>query len=176
MKEICIPLERFDLDGFIYGTLNFLQTQVSGDPTSCITWVEAPGRCPNDEGNRGWDFRSKLLTKPVYLFFPFAIPDLEGSFDCADDQSYMDPWDDQNRSVGSEAEQEYEDEDSDEGPFFGDALVGYLIQVNEEMIHIASAICAMCGCCPPPTVDLLPNGGFLEIPLVTFINRFIKRG
>ena len=31
----------------------------------------------------------------------------------------------------------------------------------------------MCGCCPPPTVDLLPDGGFLEQPLVEFVNGFV---
>jgi hypothetical protein len=175
MKEIRIPLEKFDLDGFINETLRFLDSKVNY-PTLAITWVEAPGHCPNDETDENWDFRAKLLREPVFLFFPFAIPDLEGSFDCADDQSYMDPWHDETRPCGGEGEPEDEDEDdkTDDSPFFGETLVGFLIRVEEGTISLTSAVCAMCGCCPPPTVDLLPDGGFLEKPLVDFVSLFMK--
>ncbi len=172
MKEIRIPLEKFDLDGFINETLKFLDRKVD-HPRLAITWVEAPGRCPNDETDKNWDFRSKLLSEPVYLFFPFALPDLEGSFNCADGQSYMHPSDAGDRSYGGEAESEYEEE-IEENPLRED-IIGYLVQVKDGTISIMSAICPLCGCCPPPTVDLLPDGYFLEQPLVNFIKGFVPK-
>jgi hypothetical protein len=165
-----MPLEWFDVEGFITETMRYLDERVNY-PTLAITWVEAPGSCPNDETDENWDFRSKLLREGVYLFFPFAITDMEGSFDCADGQSYR------HASFGieevdeGEEESEYEDE-IDESPF-GDDVIGYLIKVEDETITLNSSICAICGCCPPPTVDLLPDGDFLEEPLVGFIKRFI---
>jgi hypothetical protein len=173
MREIRIPLENFHLDGFISKTLRFLDSKVNY-PTLAITWVDAPGRIPNDETDENWDFRSKLFNEPVFLFFPFAIPDLEGSFDCADGRSYKDPWDAMQGLDEGEEEPEDEDRKTDDRPFFGETLVGYLIRVEEGTIGLTSAVCAMCGCCPPPTVDLLPDGGFLEKPLVDFVSLFMK--
>lgn len=172
MKEIRIPLKKFDLDGFISATLKFLDRKVD-HPSLAITWVEAPDGCPNYETDENWDFRSKLLNEPVYLFFPFALPDLEGSFNCADGQSYMHPSDAlQDFNVG---EEEFKDQDeTDESPF-GASIIGYLIQVEDGTISLTSAVCAMCGCLPPPTVDLLPDGYFLEQPLVNFIKGFVLR-
>ena len=123
MKEIRIPSAKFDLDGFISETLRFLDGKANY-PTLAITWVEAPGRYPNDETDESWDFKAKLLTEAVYLFFPFALPDMEGSFDCADGQSYKDPWDAMQGL--DEGEEEPEDEDvedeTDESPFIGEDL------------------------------------------------------
>lgn len=170
MHEIRVPLEWFDLDGFITETLRFLDNHVD-HPTLAITWVQAPGRCPNDETDRNWNFRAKLLDESVFLFFPFAITDMEGSFDCADGQSYR------HASYGieevdeGEDEPEYEDE-TDESPF-GDDVIGYLIKVEDGTITLNSSICAICGCYPPPTVDLLPDADFLEGPLVEFVNSFV---
>ena len=83
MKEVRIPLEKFDLDGFINKTLRFLDEKA--DPAYFSHYVGGSSRrYPNDETDENWDFRSKLLSEPVYLFFPFALPDMEGSFDCAD--------------------------------------------------------------------------------------------
>jgi hypothetical protein len=171
MEQIRIPLDMFNLDGFISETLRFLDNTVDY-PTLAITWVEAPGRCPNDETDESWDFKSKLLTEAVYLFFPFAITDMEGSFDCADGQSYRHPSVALQQLAEDQEEPDYGDQIG-ECPF-GDAIIGYLIRVEEGTISVASAVCAICGCYPPTTVDLLPDGDFLEKPLVDFIKGFVK--
>src|SRR5208283_727279 len=90
MKDINVPLENFDLDGFIYKTIDFLKAQASEDldPSGSIYWVESPGRCPHDEGEKGWDFRSKLMEDHVFLFFPFAAPGDPVELHCADGNSY----------------------------------------------------------------------------------------
>ena len=69
MKEMRIPLEWFDLDGFINETLKFLDRKVD-HPTLATTWVEAPGRRPHDENDENWDFRAKLLSEPVDPLLP----------------------------------------------------------------------------------------------------------
>jgi len=55
MKDINVPVENFDLDGFIKKTMDFLKTQTSEeiDPSAAITWVESPGRGPHDEDEQG---------------------------------------------------------------------------------------------------------------------------
>lgn len=75
MEEIRVPLDKFDLDAFIGKVLNFLKTQVLEgiDPSCAIYWVESPGRTLHDEGDDGWDFRSKLLNGGTFLFFPFLF-------------------------------------------------------------------------------------------------------
>src|SRR5208283_5038098 len=125
MKDINVPVENFDLDGFINKTMDFLKTQTSEEinPSAAITWVESPDRCPHDEGEQGWDFRSKLLEGKVFLFFPFGFSDLEGSFDCADGNSYRDK-----SGEGESAENE------DDERLFGDGIIGYLVRVEPLLI------------------------------------------
>jgi hypothetical protein len=96
MNEISISLEKFDLDGFIGKVLDFLKPPVSegSHPSCAISWVEEPGRPPNDGDEHGWDFRSMLLNERVFLFFPFAFPDYIGSFECADGHCYRVPAED----------------------------------------------------------------------------------
>ncbi|MFH1114174.1 MAG: hypothetical protein V1792_09660 [Pseudomonadota bacterium] len=171
MNAIRVPLEKFDLDGFINKTLKFLDYKADY-PTLAITWVEAPGRYPNDETDENWDFRSKLLCEPVYLFFPFALPDMEGSFDCADGQSYRvtakdyygedEEWDD---------EEGYDDDDEE---FSIEDIIGYLIRFIDGVFDINLAICPLSGGFPPPTVDLLDEKHFLEKKLIDFISGFVS--
>ena len=165
MKDINVPLENFDLDGFINKTMDFLKAQASEDldPSGSIYWVESPGRCPHDEGEKGWDFRSKLLEGKVFLFFPFGFSDLEGSFDCADGNSYTD------RSGEAESA-----EDEDDDCLCGDDIIGYLARVNDGSISIQFAICALAVCLPPPTVDLLTDCRVLEQPITQFIQGFVN--
>jgi hypothetical protein len=162
MKEISIPLEKFDLDGFIDKVLDFLKSQVTEDvdPSCAIFWVESPGECPNDGDEGGWDFRSKLLNDRVFLFFPFALSSYEGSFECADGNCY---------TVLSEDEDENDDQYSVE-----EDVVGYLVRVSDGSISIASAICPLSGSIPPPTIDLLVDCKELEQPMLDFIHRFIN--
>jgi hypothetical protein len=162
MKEICIPLEKFDLDRFIGKILDFLKSQVTEDvdPSCAISWVESPGGCPNDGDDGGWDFRSKLLNGKAFLFFPFAFPGYEGSFECADGNCYR---------VLSEDEDEDDDQD-----FVEEDVIGYLVRVSDGSISIASAICPLSGSIPPPTIDLLHYCKELEQPMIDFIQGFIR--
>lgn len=172
MKEIRIPMEKFDLDGFINETLRFLETVVSEecDPSYGITWVEAPGGYPYDGDTTGWDFRSKLMNESVYLFFPFASFFGEKLVGCADGNSYQCPW----KNSGYWDPSQDEDDEGDELPFTVEDLVGYLVRVEDGTISIMSATSGPFAGMPPFRVDLLPGGDFLEQPLVDFVNRFIK--
>jgi len=125
MNELRVPLEKFDLDRFSVKILDFLKNQAAEDldPSGSIYWVESPDRCPHDEGEQGWDFRSKLLEGKVFLFFPFGFSDLEGSFDCADGNSYRDK-----SGEGESAENE------DDERLFGDGIIGYLVRVEPLLI------------------------------------------
>jgi hypothetical protein len=170
MRKILIASETFDLDGFISETLRFLDDKVD-QPTLAITWVEAPGRYPNDETDENWDFRAKLMNEPVYLFFPFALPDMEGSFDCADGRSYRvraeDVW-------GKDEECEEEGYDDSDEEFVLEDIIGYLIRLDKGTFEVNLAICPLRGGYPPPTVDLLDENHFLEKQQADFLNRFIK--
>ncbi len=171
MKEIRIPLEKFDLDGFIKETLRFLDDKVD-HPTLAITWVVAPGSYPNDETDENWDFRSKLLNEHVYLFFPFALPDMEGSFDCADGQPYRvraeDVW---GKDEEWDDEEGYDDDDEE---FTIEDIIGYLIRFDNGRFEVNPAVCPLSGGYPSPTVDLLNENHFLEKQQADFLNRFIK--
>ena len=170
MTEIRIPLEKFDLDSFIDGTLAFLKGKADS-PTLAITWVDEPGRYSNDETDVNWDFKSKLLTEPVSVFFPLALPDMEGSFECADGTSYLVTARDFYEEDDTDPEQEY-DEDPDER-FVMEDIIGALLRVDGNEMTVNLAVCPMSGCIPPPTIDLLPEGHFLEKRLVDFVNGFV---
>jgi hypothetical protein len=172
MKEIRMPLKWFDLDGFITETLRFLDGKANY-PTLAITWVGAPGRCPNDETDENWDFRSKLLTESVFLFFPLALPDMEGSFDCADGSSYLVTARDFYGEDDEEPVKEYDDDPEER--FVIEDVIGALLRVDGNEMTVNLAVCPMSGCLPPPTVDLLVDGHFLERLLVYFMNRFVIR-
>jgi hypothetical protein len=122
--------------------------------------VESPGHSLHDEGDEGWDFRSKLVNDSVRVFFPFAIPDFKGSFECADGNCYRVPAED-------------EDEDDDQCSVEED-VVGYFVRVRDGVISIASAICPLSGSIPPATLDLLPDCKGLEQPMLDFIHGFMK--
>ncbi|MFH1114172.1 MAG: hypothetical protein V1792_09650 [Pseudomonadota bacterium] len=173
MKEIRIPLETFDLDGFINDTLHFLETVVSEecDPSYGITWVEAPGGYPHDGDQQGWDFRAKLMNEPVHLFFTFAFFSDDKIVDCADGNSYQCPW----KNTGYCDPAQEEDDEADSIPFTVEDLVGYLVRVEEGTISVSSATSGAVLGMPPFRVDLLPDGDFLEQPLVNFVNRFVIR-
>jgi hypothetical protein len=162
MKEIRVPLKKFDLDAFIGKVLNFLTAQVlEGIDPSCATyWVESPGHSLQDGGDGGWDFRSKLVNDGVRVFFPFAIPDYKGSFECADCNRYR---------VPAEDEDEYDAQCSVE-----EDIVGYFVHVSDGVISIASAICPLSGSMPPATIDLLSDCKELEQPMIDFIHGFMK--
>jgi hypothetical protein len=172
MQAKRIPLKKFDLDGFICETLRFLDGKANY-PTLAITWVEAPGRYPNDEADESWDFKAKLLTEAVYLFFPFALPDMEGSFDCADGRSYLVTASDFYRE-GDEGPAEEYDDNPDER-FAIEDIIGSLLRVDGHEMTMNLAICPLSGCIPPPTIDLLPEGHFIEQKLMDFVNRFVIR-
>jgi hypothetical protein len=172
MQEIRMPLGWFDLDGFINKTLSFLDGKVNY-PTLAITWAEAPGRCPNDETDENWDFRSKLLNEPVYVFFPLALPDMEGSFKCADGTSYLVRARDLDEEYNEDPAEECE-EDSDER-FVIEDIIGALLRVDGNEMTVNLAVCPLSGCIPPPTIDLLDEGHFLEQLIVDFVNRFVIR-
>jgi len=88
---------------------------------------------------------------------------MEGSFDCADGNSYTD------RSGDDESA-----EDEDDDCLCGDDIIGYLICVNDGSICIRAAICALAVCLPPPTVDLITDCGVFEQPMTEFIQGFVK--
>ncbi len=165
MKEISVPLENFDLDGFINRTIDFLKTQTSEeiDPSAAITWVESPGLGPHDEDEQGWDFKAKLLEGEVFILFPFAPPGDSVELYCADGKSY---------NLSSD------DDEHEEGIYvdtFFDATIGYLVRVDNGTISFNSAICPIAGGCGPPArVNLYPDCGVLEQPMTEFIQGFVK--
>jgi len=168
MKHIHMPLEKFDLDGFINKTISFIEAQISKkiDPSAAIVWVEAPGRGPYDEGDHGWDFKAKLMEGEVFLLFPFALPGDSIELHCADGKSY---------NISSDSP---DDEESEEGVYvdtFFDATIGYLVRVDNGTISLSSAICPIPGGCGPfARVNLYPDAGVLEQPMTEFIQGFIR--
>jgi hypothetical protein len=173
MKEIRIPLEMFNLDEFLNQTLRFLRTVVTEecDPSYGVTWVEAPGGYPHDGDQQGWDFRAKLMNEPVHLFFTFAFFSDDKVVDCADGNSYPCPW--KNTGYWDPSQEEDDEEDDNSIPFTVQDLVGYLIRVEDGIISCSSATSRPFAGMPPFRVDLLPDGDFLEQPLVEFVNRFV---
>ncbi|MGO9570623.1 MAG: hypothetical protein ACLP5H_24090 [Desulfomonilaceae bacterium] len=169
MQEISVPLDKFDLDGFINKTISFIEAQISKeiDPSAAIVWVEAPGRGPHDESDQGWHFKAKLMGGEAFLLFPFALPGDSTEPHCADGKSY-------NISTDSSDDDEYE-----EGGYvdtFFDATVGYLVRVDNGTISLSSAICPIAGGCGPPArVNLYPDCGVLEQPMTEFVWGFLRR-
>jgi hypothetical protein len=170
MKEMRIPLEKFDLDGFVSGIMIFLKSRTleGSDPSPLICWAESPGAELQFVDENGWDFRSKLLNEPDYLFFPFAHPDLRGSFDCADGQSYRvrvnHLWGEDGKCADLEKREE-----SDE-PVLVEVIFGYLVRLDGGEVEVILADFPLMGF----TVNPICDGHFLEQQMVDFINRFIK--
>lgn len=170
MQEIRMPLQLFDLDGFIKETLEFLKTVVSEecDPSYAITWSSAPGGYPYDGDQKGWDFKSKLMNEPIYLFFPFAHFVEDKLVGCADGRFYQCPW--KNTGYWDPAD---EGEEGDDIPFTVEDHVGYLVRVEDGTIIFSLATSGPFAGIPPIKVIPLSDGDFLAKPLIAFIKRFI---
>jgi|GEM_PF-514550 len=163
MKEIQISLEEFDLEALLETTVQFLKEQVSPevDPTYGIVWVQSNDDVPVFGPESGWDVPSGLKKEGKIVFFPFARADADGTFTCADGNTY-----------GAAPD----DEESDDYMLIGmEDSIGFLVQVKDGTVIINSAIHAG-GACPgpPPSIDLSPDCGVLEKPMEKFIKDLVR--
>jgi hypothetical protein len=163
MKEIRLPLEKFDLKALLKRTTRFLKDQVSPevDPTYPIVWIQSLEDVPVFGPESGWDVLSALADEGKRVFFPFAFTDVDGTLTCADGNTYGPAPD---------------DEDSVDEVIIGiEDSVGFLVQVSEGYVTLNSAVHGGGGCTgPAPGVDLYPNCGVLEEPMNDFIGVFLK--
>ena len=163
MKEIRTQLANFDINAFLARTVQFLGHQVSPkvDPTYGIVWVQSVGDVPVFGPESGWDVLAALVKEEKIIFFPFAHADADGTFTCADGNTYA-------------SLSDYQDS-ADQMIIGLEDSLGFLVQVKGGYVIINSAIHAGGACTgPSPSVALYPNCGVLEKPMEKFIQGFIK--
>jgi hypothetical protein len=159
MEEKSITIDNFKLPQFIGSILEFLKTQVSKDfhPSWAIVSVSGPGEVPEygpEDGNR--DIESELINENKILFFPFSSSNVGEPIPCADRKSYM------------------IDEDSEFSLGYTDCA-GYLFKYKGGSLIINSAVHAGGACiAPPPSVDIVEDCDVFELPMIEFLNKYIK--
>ena len=156
MKEIIVPIHKFDFKGFAAKSIEFAEQYI--DPDYAVAWVDEPGDIPeyvNDYENK--DALLELLIEGKVLFIMFSDSNIGDSIACADSNEYV------------------IDEDSDF--CLGDTdCVGYLLQSKDSVLTINSAINASGACtAPPPSVDIENDCDVFDKPLEDYIKKYIDK-
>jgi hypothetical protein len=155
MKEIIVPFEKFNFNGFVKEMLVFASEIMN--PAYSVAWVYESGDFPEyDEDKEDRDYITELKEEGKCLYFTFSNVNIGDPINCADGN-------------------EYEiDEDSDF--CIGDVdTVGYLLQYKDGDLIINSAINAGGACtAPPPSVDIVLDCDVFNEPMERFIRKFIK--
>lgn len=155
MKEIIVPIEKFDFQRFEDKSIEFAKQVLDTD--YAVAWVEKSGDIPEYEIN--YLDRSSLLealNQGKALFFMFTNTNTGDSINCVDGEGY---------------------EIDEESDFcLGDAdCVGYLLQIKNGVLTINSAVNSGGACTfPPPSLDIEINCDVFDKPMEKFIKRFIN--
>lgn len=163
MKQVVIPTERFDFNGFIEATYAVIRDRLKEpDPSIWVQAMDPDSDFPEDMGCRDvW----QDLEKGRALFVPFALPDMTGGTVCVYGRDYA-TWKTLEEEGVVPEEHEYLVDDINE--------IGYIICKKEEKYVIRSARLfggLMAG--PLPYLEEQVNMGLFEVPMTDFLNSFI---
>jgi hypothetical protein len=154
MKQMSIRLDKFDLIGFFWKIHDFLEGRVRNnfDAGAIISRIESVENWPNDEDAEDWSFGSELINDELFVFFPFAIPNSEAVYECADD-SRCKIW-----PCVRQDEM---------------GIRGYLVRVTHGTVTIASADFYYLLEILPPMIDLVEDG-VMKKRMTAFVQKFVK--
>ena len=167
MKENRIPLENFDLEGFVGKIESYLKVRIWSDlnPFLVMEAMDEINGQPYSAFENAIDLIESLKGGQQLVFFPFADYDEDGTI-CADGKLYKEG-----------REQEIEDGEVIEETFFVgmEESLGFLVQLEGGDLVFRPAM-YICGACiaPPPRVDLVDDCDFLEQPMTRFLEEFVK--
>lgn len=164
MKQLVIPVERFDFDGFLEATYAFIRDRLKEpDPSIWVQAMEPDSDFPEDMGCR--DVREDL-EKGLALFVPFALPDMTGGTVCAHGRDYA-TWQTLEEEGGVPEEHEYLVDDINE--------IGYIIHVKNEKYMIRTAqLFGGLSAGPLPYLEEQENMGIFEEAMAEFLRKFIR--
>ncbi|MDD4170060.1 MAG: hypothetical protein PHD36_07390 [Desulfotomaculaceae bacterium] len=165
MRGLKIDLEKFDLQGLVKHTLEFLRDYLP--PSYAIPWIYNLGDKPvyykneSDPDAIDRDYYNELVNEGRLLYFDFSESNLGMPIICADGNAYL---------LGEENDQEkyFCMSDSEN--------LGYLLKYHDGKLTIWSARHSGGGCLfPPPSINIEEYCGIFDEPMNKFINKFMKK-
>lgn len=174
MKEIKIPLKKFDLTQFVKEMLDFIakQYKVSSaedmDPSYMMPTLSKFGPIWrarfNEDSHVKRDILSELLDEKQLLFFIFSFPIDDESHHCADGKEYILP----EETINEESDSDFGLGDTDS--------VGFLVQVKNGVVTLNSGILELEGGLPGPgpIVDIVDDCDVFETHMTKFLDKFMK--
>ncbi len=167
MRELRVPVNRFDLESFIDEIFNFLKTVLDEDtdPSYAVAWLrEDNGEPDYGPENESRDHREELLEDRKILFFPFSTSNVDQLITCADGEEY--------ELVGlyeADPDEEYEEFQ------LGDTdVLGYLIKVENREFVINSAVHGGGDSRRGPYIRIVQDCDHLDEPLHDFVIHYIQ--
>ena len=177
LKELKMPVGKFDAEGFVADIMNFLKSQeIGGDePEVVIAEVEEHGATPKwGDTIPGRNIVKELLQDEKALFFTFSGTDDGDPVPCADGKSYSSAYEDDD-----EDEVAKEGAETDEvGEFLGlgeAEVVGYVLKVSQGELSIKTVIHGPgVTCCQAPSVEYIEDAGQFEQAMSDYVKRFVR--
>ena len=161
MEQLSIPINDFNLTGFIDEILNFNKAVISDEFDASYIIAEVPkiGGVPKYRaGSKDYNFKSKLVDEGKRLFFPFSATNVGEEIPCADGETY-----------------EIDDEDESDLCFGEADCIGYLVEIKDGKVIINTAVNYGGACvAPPSSVELQKDCDVFEEPMRKFLGKFIK--
>ena len=169
MIEIKMPVQKFDVEGFVTDILKFIESQGIGadGPETVIAEVEEDGSTPNwGELISDRNILHELLEEEKALFFTFSDTNIGEPISCADGNSYQ-----------IDNDEEYDEEDDEEESFcMGEAeVVGYVLKVSQGELSIQTVVHGPgLMCFDGPSVEEIEDAGPFEQGMTEYLKRFVR--
>ena len=164
VKELKMPVEKFDAEGFVADIMNFLKSQqIGGDESEVvIAEVEEDGATPKwGDTIPGRNIVKELLQDEKALFFTFSGTDDGDPVPCADGKSYQ---------------VSYEEDDEVFECLGEGEVVGYVLKVSQGELSIKSVIHGPgVTCCQAPSVSYIEDAGPFEQAMTDYVKRLIRK-
>ena len=185
MKEMKMPVQKFDVEGFVTDILKFLKSQeIGGDePDVVIAEVEEDGSTPDwGESIPNRNIIRELLEEEKALFFTFSNTNSGEPIPCADGKTYQIDYDEEDCDEvdeGNEETDEAEEEEDDSAEYslgLGEGeVVGYVLKVSQGELSIQTVVHGPgMMCFDAPSVEEIEDAGPFEQGMTEYLKRFIR--
>lgn len=166
MDEVKMPLNTFDLTGFIGRTVNFVRELGAGNPApiTAIPVVEKNGLTPDlYESATDRTLHDELVKENKAIYFPFSSSNTGEPVLCANGKEYSVP--------KPEGKHKYE---STEHTLDSTETVGFIFKVSGDQLSIQFAKHFIGNADGPASVEILEHVGEFEAPMMAFLETFIS--
>jgi hypothetical protein len=166
LDEIKMPLDTFDLTGFIGRDVNFVRELGAGNPApiTAIPVVERNGLTPNlYENATDRTLHDELVKEHKAIYFPFSSSNTGKPVLCADGREYSVP----------KPENRKNDESVDL-TMDSTETVGFVVKASHDQLSVQFAKQFAGNADFPASVETLKHVGEFEAPMMAFLETFIS--